>query len=206
LLPSFFLFAVQVQHIVELDSFVATHGPCTAVDESCGVKRKLSDGPAAKRAKHPAYFIPELAHVVAMCDERLPFVAVAAEMSRRGISHQGLQVEAGATALVLRVVQLPCSVKPLLKRLLSLSLRVQGKGTKAWLAEFIFHGAPLQSLHPKEQGLRRPLYFQYEMGPEEAAGRTVDLLLRDWEQICNLFELVHELAEFLKHGNFMHIC
>jgi len=185
---------------VELDAFVATHGPCTAVDESSGQKRKLSDGPVAKRAKHPAYFIPELAHVVAMCDERLPFVAVAAEMSRRGISHQGLQVEAGATALVLRVVQLPTKVKPLLKRLLSLSLRVQGKGTKAWLAEFIFHGAPLQSQHPKEQGLRRPLYFQYEMGPEEVAGRTVDALLRDWEQICNLYELVHDLAEFLKQG------
>ncbi|XP_059480317.1 mediator of RNA polymerase II transcription subunit 14 isoform X2 [Neocloeon triangulifer] len=192
----------QVQHVCELDSFVSMHGPCTAVDESCGQKRKMSDGPAAKRAKHPAYFIPELAHVVAMCDERLPFVAIAAEFSRRGIAHQGIQVEAGATAVVLRVVQLPTKVKPILKRLLSLSLRVQGKGTKAWLAEFIFHGAPLQSLHPKEQGLRRPVYFQYEMVPEEIAGRTVDALLRDWEQICNLYEIVYDLTEFLKHDKY----
>lgn len=29
---------------------------------------------------YPAYFIPELAHVVAMCDEKLPFVALAQEV------------------------------------------------------------------------------------------------------------------------------
>lgn len=86
-------------------------------------------------------------------------------MSRREIAHQGLQVEAGATAMVLRVIQLPTPatlqppslIQPLLKRLLSLSLRVQGKGTKAWMAEFIFCGSPLQSLHPKEQG--KSLFF-----------------------------------------------
>lgn len=33
-----------------------------------------------RRAKQPAYFISELAHVVAMCDERLPFVALANEV------------------------------------------------------------------------------------------------------------------------------
>lgn len=34
-----------------------------------------------RRAKQPAYFISELAHVVAMCDERLPFVGLATEVS-----------------------------------------------------------------------------------------------------------------------------
>lgn len=33
-----------------------------------------------RRAKHPAYFIPELAHVVALCDERIPFVTLAQEV------------------------------------------------------------------------------------------------------------------------------
>lgn len=37
---------------------------------------------ASKQPKtvYPAYFIPELAHVVAMCDEKLPFVALAQEV------------------------------------------------------------------------------------------------------------------------------
>lgn len=33
-----------------------------------------------RRPKHPAYFIPELAHVVALCDERIPFVTLAQEV------------------------------------------------------------------------------------------------------------------------------
>lgn len=36
--------------------------------------------PMARRSKQPAYFIAELAHVVAMCDERLPFVTLANEV------------------------------------------------------------------------------------------------------------------------------
>lgn len=39
---------------------------------------KLDSPP--KRSKQPAYFISELAHVVAMCDERLPFVTLATEV------------------------------------------------------------------------------------------------------------------------------
>lgn len=34
----------------------------------------------SRRPKHPAYFIPELAHVVALCDERIPFVTLAHEV------------------------------------------------------------------------------------------------------------------------------
>ncbi|XP_065344128.1 mediator of RNA polymerase II transcription subunit 14 isoform X2 [Cloeon dipterum] len=192
---------LRVQHMVELDMYVATHGPCTAVDESCGQKRKAAEGPAAKRAKHSEYFIPELSHVVAMCDERLPLVTVAAELSKRGIPHQGIQVEAGATAVVLRIVKLPTRSPAFEKRLLSVSLRMQGKGGRAWLAEFVFHGAPLQSTHPREQTFRRPVYFQYELGLEEHVPATVDALLRDWHTLENLYQLVDDLAFFFKNGD-----
>lgn len=36
--------------------------------------------PQHRRLKHPAYYIPELAHVVALCDERIPFVTLAQEV------------------------------------------------------------------------------------------------------------------------------
>lgn len=184
-----------------------------------GVKRKLAVGaigtgggsgggsgskyePGIRRTKHPAYFIPELAHMVALCDERIPFVALAEELNQRDIAHQGLQVESGATALVLRLVRLPTppgmeptQMIPLLKRLLSVSIRVQGKATKTWMAEFVFHGSPLSSIHPKEQGLRRPVYFQYEMGVGlEGVSRAVDSLLADWACIAHLHSLVEDLA------------
>lgn len=73
-------------------------------------KRKLGSfdaAPMAKQQKNPSYFIPELAHTVNMCDERLPFICLATELSNRNIPHSGLQVEANATSLVLQLLSLP---------------------------------------------------------------------------------------------------
>ncbi|KYN27989.1 Mediator of RNA polymerase II transcription subunit 14 [Trachymyrmex cornetzi] len=223
---------LKVQSLIEFDTFVITHGPFTSVDsgnndqdggcitevvETSNNKRRSTGvggrtdavgTPQNRRPKHPAYFIPELAHVVALCDERIPFVTLAQELTRREIAHQGLQVEANATALVLKLVQLPapspsiatsCAWHALLKRLLSVSIRVQGKGmAKTWTVEFVFYGSPLSSSHPKEQGLRRPVYFQYEMGTADTVSRTVDVLLNDWAQIVHLYLIVHDLAEYFK--------
>ncbi|XP_058460254.1 mediator of RNA polymerase II transcription subunit 14 [Malaya genurostris] len=109
---------LRVESLIEFDTFVATHGPGTYIDEqSGGMKRKLSgsEGFISKQQKiiYPAYFIPELAHVVAMCDEKLPFVALAKELTRRRIPHGGLQVEANATSLVLKLLTLPQPKPPL---------------------------------------------------------------------------------------------
>ncbi|XP_012231892.1 mediator of RNA polymerase II transcription subunit 14 isoform X4 [Linepithema humile] len=212
---------LKVQSLIEFDTFVITHGPFTSVDsevvETTSNKRRstgvggrtdAAGASQSRRPKHPAYFIPELAHVVALCDERIPFVTLAQELSRREIAHQGLQVEANATALVLKLVQLPApspsiatssAWHALLKRLLSVSIRVQGKGmAKTWTVEFVFYGSPLSSSHPKEQGLRRPVYFQYDMGTADTVSRTVDALLNDWAQIVHLYSIVHDLAEYFK--------
>ena len=79
-----------------------------------------------------------------------------------GIPHQGLQIEANATSMVLRLVRLrkPDEIDAknpgwiaLLKRLLSVSIRVNGKAIKNWIVEFVFYGSPVTSTHPKEQGL-----------------------------------------------------
>ncbi|XP_020281468.1 mediator of RNA polymerase II transcription subunit 14 isoform X2 [Pseudomyrmex gracilis] len=213
---------LKIQSLVEFDTFVITHGPFTSVDsevvETTSNNKRRSTGVTgridaagtsqSRRSKHPAYFIPELAHVVALCDERIPFVTLAQELTRREIAHQGLQVEANATALVLKLVQLPAPTPgvattgawhALLKRLLSVSIRVQGKGmAKTWTVEFVFYGSPLSSSHPKEQGLRRPVYFQYEVGTADTVSRTVDALLNDWAQIVHLYSIVHDLAEYFK--------
>lgn len=75
-------------------------------------KRKSNSdilAPPAKQQKtiFPAYFIPELAHVVAMCDEKIPFLNLAQTLSKYRIPHSGLQVEANATSLVLKILALP---------------------------------------------------------------------------------------------------
>lgn len=117
--------------IIEFDTFVATHGPGTDVDgmlkrfiiiiaflqtylflDTPPHKRKLGNehgAPSAKQAKtiYPAYFIPELAHVVAMCDEKIPFLNLAQALTKHNIPHSGLQVESNATSLVLKILTLP---------------------------------------------------------------------------------------------------
>jgi mediator of RNA polymerase II transcription subunit 14 len=111
-IPKMFL---RVMTMVEFDTFVATHGPGTSVikksdDDSGLFKRKLGqEGPSAKQAKltYPAYFIPELAHIVAMCDEKLPFIALAQELMKKNIPHSGLQDEAHSSSLVLNLLTLP---------------------------------------------------------------------------------------------------
>ncbi|XP_075216285.1 mediator complex subunit 14 isoform X2 [Lycorma delicatula] len=206
---------LKVLTLIEFDTFVTTHGPFTSVDEGATAgKRKCAASradSASRRAKHPAYFIPELAHVVALCDERIPFVTLTQELTKREIAHQGLQVEANATALVLRLVQLPpppglgnsSGWLPLLKRLLSVSIRVHGKGTwRSWMAEFVMYGSPLASTHPKEQGMRRPVCFQYEMGSADNVSKAVDALLSDWAQIVHLYTLVEDLAEYFRMEKF----
>jgi len=51
-------------------------------------------------------------------------------------------------------------------------------------------------------GLRRPVYFQYEMGTADTVSRTVDALLNDWAQIVHLYLIVHDLAEYFKMGTY----
>lgn len=53
--------------------------------------------------------------------------------------------------------------------------------------------------------MRRPVYFQYEMGTADTVSRTVDALLNDWAQIVHLYSLVHDLAEYFKMG-MLYMC
>lgn len=112
-IPKMFL---RVMTMVEFDTFVATHGSGTNIikksEEDLGpYKRKKlgQEGPLSKQAKilYPAYFISELAHIVAMCDEKLPFIALAQELLKRNIPHSGLQDEAHASSQVLNLLSLP---------------------------------------------------------------------------------------------------
>lgn len=122
-------------------------------------------------------------------------------------------MEANATGLVLKLIQLPPPTTEieqspawhaLLKRLLSVSIRVQSKGmVKSWMTEFEFYSTPLASTHPKEQGSRRPVYFQYDMGSLDTVSRTVEQFLSDWAQIVHLYTIVHDLSEYLVNGIYL---
>ncbi|XP_023302544.2 mediator of RNA polymerase II transcription subunit 14 [Lucilia cuprina] len=216
--------------LIEFDTFVATHGPGTDVDDTPPHKRKLGNehgAPSAKQAKtiYPAYFIPELAHVVAMCDEKIPFLNLAQALTKYNIPHSGLQVESNATSLVLKILTLPMPGqthgeeqkpqshvlnmpviephiwKDLTKRLLSISIRSQmnkNNQIRVWVVEFVFFSTPLQSTHPKEQGNRRTVYLTYDQINHDFS-KTVEDLLKDWSKIVYLYTLVFNFSEHMKN-------
>ena len=103
--------------MVEFDSFLVTHGPETKVDvqdlsEKIIGKRKIGGKPENpfKRTKYPAYFIYDLAHVVAFADEQIPFNTLASEMTKKGIAHSGMY------NLFLKISQKIALVKKLAKK------------------------------------------------------------------------------------------
>lgn len=234
---------LKVSSIVQFDTFVNTHGPGTYVDEvfvsnaanlaalAAGAKRKAGEavpaaGPAPKQPKsfYPAYFIPELAHIVAMCDEKLQFVTFARALSAMSIPHSGLQVEANATTLGLKILALPrpkpvavegtkmrCTSPPtisdevwksLMKRLLGTTLRLhlnRHNQTRSWTMELVFYSSPLVTAKDS-QALRKPVYLQHDVLPAEQTDKTISLFLEGWSRIVNLYALVHEFAEVYTNG------
>ncbi|XP_028175096.1 mediator of RNA polymerase II transcription subunit 14 [Ostrinia furnacalis] len=191
----------KIHSLVELDTFTLTHGPFTPLDTP-GMqpgKRKLSSGGARSvRVRQPAYFLPELAHVVAAADERVPFVNLAQELAARGVTHGGVQPEWCGSALGMRIVALPRpegapagAAAALRERLLAATVRLTTKNqARVWTAEIVFHGSPVRTPNPKEQGERRCVYLQYELGTD--AGRTADAFLADWAAIVHLHTLLHD--------------
>ncbi|CAH2229902.1 jg24513 [Pararge aegeria aegeria] len=192
---------LKLHSLVELDTFTLTHGPFTPLDTP-GMqpgKRKLSAANnRAVRVRQPAYFLPELAHVVAAADERVPFVNLAQELAARGVTHGGVQAEWSGSALGMRIVALPrpegaseAAAAALRARLLAATVRLTTKNqARVWTAEIVFHGSPVSTPNPKEQGERRCVYLQYELGTD--AGRTADAFLADWAAIVHLHTLLYD--------------
>ena len=204
--------------------FSLTHGPCTPLEteEVAPAKRKAGSsateasrdttpGPC-KRSKHPAYLLPDLSHVVALCDERIPFTSLATQLTKRGILHQGLSVEALGCGLALKLVSLPPvegvsreAMNDLNRRLMAATIRMQVKGSRAWMLEFLFKGSPIVSTAPGEQSQRLPVYLSYDVASGDEAGRTVDAILQDWAHLSHLYASVQNLATVQKQKLGEHI-
>ncbi|XP_045542671.1 mediator of RNA polymerase II transcription subunit 14 [Papilio machaon] len=207
---------LKLHSLVELDTFTLTHGPFTPLDTpgmQAGKRKLASANTRALRVRQPAYFLPELAHVVAAADERVPFVNLAQELAARGVTHGGVMPEWSGSALGMRIVALPRpegaserAAEALRMRLLAATIRLTTKNqARVWTAEIVFHGSPIRTPNPKEQGERRCVYLQYELGTD--AGRTADAFLADWAAIVHLHTLLYDFMlrpaqerETLWHG------
>ena len=208
-IPKVYLKALSM---VEFDPFLVTHGPETKVDvqdlsEKIIGKRKFG-GKAEipyKRTKYPAYFIYDLAHVVAFADEQIPFNTLASEMTQKGLAHSGIQVIEKAVGLELHIVHFPMLdgvshevQKHLQKFVLSVVIRMQQRqNSRFWRTELTFVGNPVAKIQNSNKGARQVSYLTHDVNNGDSAGAAVDALLQEWSQIVHLFQLVDDLEDYL---------
>lgn len=221
-IPKVYLKALSM---IEFDSFLVTHGPSTKVDvqelsEKIIGKRKSGGKVEApiKRTKFPAYFISDLAHVVSFADERIPFTELGSELTNRGVSHSGVDVEENAIGLVIKLFMFPtvdgvskAAFERFKKYFLCANVRMQNRNGRYWKLEFVFEGNPVSKLVNKTLnapgnsnqksrtgGHKTALHFTYELSnSDDTASKIVDMFIKQWTQMAHLFEIVDELEEYL---------
>ena len=228
-IPKVYLKALSM---IEYDPFLITHATATKVDvqdlsEKIIGKRKFGGKVEApiKRTKYPAYFLSDLAHVVAFADERIPFMSMGLELNKRNVVHGDIEIQDRAVGLVIKLIKFPRVkgvsadvVSRFEKYLMSASIRMQQRGGRFWRIEFVFHGNPVSKIRnglnisngngrrnrrkSGEKSCRKTILLTYEVGPVETLGETVDNMLKEWSQMVHLFKLVDDLEAYLQCESF----
>ncbi|GAB1598926.1 mediator of RNA polymerase II transcription subunit 14-like [Argonauta hians] len=205
---------LKANHLTPINIFSLTHGPYATVfsenDEyeldSISRKRKLllgdKDGPSPKMRKESPYFVAPLAFLLAHCEEKLPFVALTEELTKRNIPHQGIQVDGEGSCMTLTVMDLPnckgCTqeaMDELRKNLLCNKFRIQVRPTRNWIVEFVFTNCPIKTTSPKEQGPIQRVYFSFDLNTDQAS-KTIQDLLDEWALVANLYQAVYNFSHF----------
>jgi mediator of RNA polymerase II transcription subunit 14 len=52
-----------------------------------------------------AYFVPDLAHVLALCEDQLPVMELCEELARRGIHHSGSSLADAGAGLAVTILR-----------------------------------------------------------------------------------------------------
>ncbi|XP_033637879.1 mediator of RNA polymerase II transcription subunit 14-like [Asterias rubens] len=189
--------------LVPLDAKSCTHGPDTVIEaEECGrlKKRKLGSSLVSfkkqRTSRYCEYFQRELAHIIALCDRRIPFISLCEELVDQNLPFQGVQVEADGIGLVLKLCSLPATSSiseetrtAVCNALLECSFRLLGRNHLRWQVQLLFGNCPVKSTLPREQGPARCMYLSYEL-----TGPIVKQLLHDWKAVGMLYQPVLELA------------
>lgn len=203
---------MEAGHLMQLDTYACTHGPSAklhdfAVTEQNPLHRKRKllimemNDQGAKRQKRSAYYVPELTHMVALCEDRIPFILLADELAKRSIPHQGIQVDGGNGGLSLMLIgSLPCfdlngkTLEQMQNDLLSCKFRIQRKPTRIWMVESTFTNCPIRSTNPREQGDTHRVFFASDLSGSETIDKTVQNILDDWKSLAVLYEAVINFA------------
>lgn len=197
--------------MVEFDPFLITHGSTTKVDvqelsEKIIGKRKPGGKleTPIKRTRFPAYFISDLAHVIAFADERIPFTYLEQELSKQGVYHTGTVVETNGVGLCIKIVKFPSvaglsgkDAKLFTNKVLSVSIRLSRNPVSLWMIEWNFIGLPLPN-SSTSKGKAKPLYSQLKLESLADCDKTVTSLVGEWNALAHVFSLYRDYNKYAK--------
>ena len=201
---------LQITKALKLDISNISHHSFLSEDSSDrNGKRKMCSinigENKVQRTSASGYYIPELAHVVSFCEEKLAYSSLSSELHKRSICHQVLQDSDGYCHYIDIVKFSQCIscpeayIEALQNDTLSCSIRLHGKGTKIWNVVFAFCNPQIPTLAPKEHGSRRVviLSYDYVSGSQTNISKMVDELLNDWTAISRLYGIVKNFGQNL---------
>ena len=61
--------------------------------------------PPLKKMKGSAYFVSELTHILALCEDFIPLMALSSALEKRDMAHQGLEVTDDGAGLSLTLLR-----------------------------------------------------------------------------------------------------
>ena len=178
-----------------------------------GKRKLLSSEPSEsnKKSKLSTFFVPEFAHLVSFCEERLACGALSNELQRRSICHQVKISDETSYSHLIDVIQLPPEILgencKLTSNLISCTMRLQGKNSKIWIVAVTFFTHPLLSSAFKEANFRKTVYLMYDFsnGSQAQIVKMVEHLIDDLRAISKLYNVVFDFAENVNSGNYVNI-
>ncbi|XP_052229673.1 mediator of RNA polymerase II transcription subunit 14-like [Dreissena polymorpha] len=196
--------------LVALDTFTFTNGPYTSIYkepeedeiESFHRKRKLLLGeyvePVGKKLKTSPYIIPELVHIVAACEEKLPFVFLGKELKEKDVLFTNIQVDKEAMGLVMDIIKFP-DIEGLSKedceslRRCLLSCKVRIVTRPVWHVEFLFIDSGLDMEGEEPAGPTQRVIFSHPVNTDHQP--MVTALLNEWVAMGHLYTVTRHFRD-----------
>jgi len=166
-------------------------------------KRNRLDNNTTTTTTSVSYLVPQLTHLVALCTERLPLVALADELERCGVAHSGIQVDGDGVGLSLSLTEAPpCSLdnakaaRSLKSSLFSFTFRMLRRERAVWQVEIVLTNAPIRSTALSEQGSEQRVYLSFDKVGTEPAHKIINWVLEEWNSLAQLYSAVLNFAHY----------
>ena len=209
---------LRATHMVQLDTYACTHSQQSRIFDmeeedaaSLNRKRKLLLGdpsePPLKKQRESSYFVSDLTHILSLCEDHLPLMALSQELTSHAIHHTGQIIVDNGAGLGLRVISFPpvpgvskWAMDDLNRCLVSFTFRIQRRLTRCLMLEAMFCRSPIMSTESRESG---SVHRAYQVCDASEPEKIVTDMKDDIKSISILYEAVLVFSQTYKSDKFL---